>query len=77
MRTMFTVLLLALAGQAMAQDRTPAPAEARVYIISPKDGDTVKNPVTVRFGLSGMGVAPAGVESEGTCLLYTSPSPRD
>ena len=78
MRTMFTVLLLALAGQAMAQDRTPAPAEARVYIISPKDGDTVKNPVTVRFGLSGMGVAPAGVESEGTGhhhLIIDAPLP--
>jgi hypothetical protein len=39
---------------------------ARVYIISPQDGESVHSPVTVRFGLSGMGVAPAGIEREKT-----------
>lgn len=43
-----------------------APAGARVYIISPADGATVGQDVTVRFGLAGMGVAPAGVEKENT-----------
>lgn len=43
-----------------------ATAGARVYILSPKDGDTVKGPVTVIFGLSGMGVAPAGIQTENT-----------
>ncbi len=46
--------------------RTKAPDGAAVYIISPKNGDTVKGPVTVKFGLSGMGVAPAGVEWSNT-----------
>ena len=32
-----------------------------MYLISPLDGATVSSPLTVRFGLSGMGVAPAGV----------------
>ncbi len=32
-----------------------------VYIISPKDGKKVGKKVLVRFGLKGMGVAPAGV----------------
>lgn len=41
--------------------RTPAPAGAVVYIESPADGETVHDPVTVKFGLAGMGVAPAGV----------------
>lgn len=42
--------------------RTPAPAGAQVYIISPADGATVKGPqVTVLFGLKGMGVSPAGM----------------
>jgi hypothetical protein len=45
---------------------TPAPAGAKVYFISPADGDTVTSPVTLRFGLSGMGVAPAGTEKEHT-----------
>lgn len=46
-----------------ATARTPRPAEAKLYIISPHNGETVSSPVTVRFGLTGMGVAPAGVAS--------------
>lgn len=46
--------------------RAPAPEGAELYFISPKDGETVKNPVTVRFGLRGMGVAPAGVDKPHT-----------
>ncbi len=46
--------------------RTPAPPEARVYISYPKNGKTVTNPFLVRFALSGMGVAPAGVERPST-----------
>ena len=45
---------------------TPSPDGAKVYIISPSDGDTVQNPVTVQFGLRGMGVAPAGVDKANT-----------
>ncbi len=45
---------------------TQAPAGAQVYIISPSDGATVGQEVTVRFGLEGMGVAPAGVGKEHT-----------
>ena len=45
---------------------SPAPEGASVYIVSPKDGDTVSNPVKVVFGLSGMGVAPAGSDVENT-----------
>jgi len=56
--------LLMAAGGVMA--RTPAPEGARVYFISPSDGETVTSPVTVRFGLEGMGVAPAGVDKAGT-----------
>ena len=40
--------------------------ESYVYIIEPKDGSQVVNPVRVVFGLSGMGVAPAGVDKPGT-----------
>ena len=42
--------------------RTAAPAGAKVYIVGLADGATVKSPVTIVFGLSGMGVAPAGVQ---------------
>jgi hypothetical protein len=55
-------------GAAVAADlpRSPAPKDAELYFISPQDGATVKSPVTVRFGLRGMGVAPAGVAIENT-----------
>ncbi len=39
-----------------------AAGKTELYIISPLDGATVSSPVTVRFGLKGMGVAPAGVD---------------
>jgi hypothetical protein len=45
---------------------TPSPPGASVYILSPQDGDTVSSPLIVRFGLAGMGVAPAGVEKDDT-----------
>lgn len=63
---MAAALVLPLAGAAFAQERTPAPDGASAYIISPADGDTVTSPVTVVFGLSGMGVAPSGTEKEAT-----------
>lgn len=46
--------------------RTARPPDAKLYIISPHGGETVTSPVTVRFGLSGMGVAPAGVAAPNT-----------
>ena len=45
---------------------TPSAPGAQVYIISPVNGAEVTSPVTVRFGLQGMGVAPAGMEREKT-----------
>ena len=55
------VMLMILSPTIYAGGTTDAGA-ASAYIISPKDGETVSSPVTVRFGLSGIGVAPAGVE---------------
>ena len=61
------LLLAALIGfPAVALAETAAPPNAKVYVISPKDGDTVTSPFKVQFGLSGMGVAPAGVEKPNT-----------
>lgn len=73
------VLLLA-AGASVAQTlpRTPSPAGAEVYFISPKPGAVVSGEVTVRFGLKGMGVAPAGTVAENTGhhhLIIDSPLP--
>lgn len=45
---------------------TPSAKGAKAYIISPSDGATVSSPVRVVFGLSGMGVAPAGTAKKNT-----------
>jgi hypothetical protein len=58
-------LVVGLAGAAVAQE-SPSPAGAKVYFLNLKDGDTVSNPVVVRFGLTGMGVAPAGLQGDAT-----------
>ena len=70
----------ALGSLALAQERTPSPPGAEVYIISPKNGATVHNPVRVQFGLKGMGVAPAGVKFDNTGhhhLLVDTDAPVD
>lgn len=41
-------------------------AESEVYFINLKDGDVVENPIFIQFGLSGKGVAPAGVDKDNT-----------
>lgn len=48
-----------LAATAMSSD-------ASVFIISPANGAVVSSPVTVMFGLSGAGVAPAGIDKKNT-----------
>ncbi len=61
------VAVVLTANAALADGhRTPAPKGGEVYIIMPSDGATVSSPVTVQFGLRGMGVAPAGVEKANT-----------
>ena len=41
-------------------------SENKLYFIEPKDGATVNGPVKIVFGLSGMGVAPAGIDFPNT-----------
>ncbi len=75
-----TVLVLAATVGWGSQQRTPSPAGAEVYIISPKDGATVSNPFVVQFGLKGMGVAPVGVKFENSGhhhLLIDSEAPAN
>jgi hypothetical protein len=65
---------------APAFSRTAAPAGARLYFVGPANGATLKSPVTVVFGLAGMGIAPAGVQFEGAGhhhLLLNTEIPSD
>jgi Domain of unknown function (DUF4399) len=59
-------IVLTIGGLTIGLGETARPPNAFVYIISPKDGDTVTSPFRVQFGLSGMGVAPAGVDAANT-----------
>lgn len=61
-----------------ASGRTPAPNDAAVYFIYPRDGTRIFATSTIRFGLRNMGIAPAGVVRPNTGhhhLLIDVPTP--
>jgi hypothetical protein len=74
-----TLVALTLPIAALADSgRTPSPAGAKVFIIEPKDGATVSSPVTIKFGIEGMDIAPAGSETPNSGhhhLLIDAPVP--
>ena len=41
-------------------------SDSKVYFVNIKDGDKVQSPFLIQFGLSGKGVAPAGVDRKNT-----------
>jgi hypothetical protein len=43
-----------------ALTRTSSPEGARVFFITPADGDTVSNPIRIEFGVEGISVVRAG-----------------
>jgi len=59
------ISLVALAHSAVAGSTASAPG-AKVYFVDIKNGDTVKSPLTIHFGISGMTIAPAGTETPNT-----------
>ena len=63
---LFALLLCWISVSIANQLISDAPEGAQVYFISPSDGDVVSSPVTIKFGLKGMGVAPAGTQREHT-----------
>ncbi|BAZ45642.1 hypothetical protein NIES4102_26680 [Chondrocystis sp. NIES-4102] len=67
--SILSVLILSInvliVPQAIASDLiSHAPVEAQAYIIEPTDGAIVPETFTVKFGLSGMDLVPAGIEQE-------------
>lgn len=53
-------------------------AKPELYFIEPADGATVSSPVSVKFGLKGFGIAPAGVPFNNTGhhhLIVDAPLP--
>lgn len=67
LRSWFLALSLsALAAGGATAQQTASPAGAEVHFIEPADGAVLTGEFRVRFGLKGMGIAPAGVEAEKT-----------
>ena len=58
--------VVAAAGSVVEAGETPSTPDAKVYFVNIADGDTVKAGSVIQFGLSGMGIAPAGVEADNT-----------
>ena len=77
-RILIALIVVLLPVTGFSGDRTPAPEGAAVYIVSPSSGEVVSSPVKVIFGLSGMGIAPAGTDVAGTGhhhLIIDAPLP--
>jgi hypothetical protein len=83
MRMFVIAAALALAASVTAvhaQERTPSPHGAKVFFVGLKDGATVTNPVTVKFGIKGMTLAPAGTKMDNSGhhhLLIDTDPPAD
>jgi hypothetical protein len=80
MRRFVLAALALMSVVAWPGERTPSAPGARAYIINPKDGASVASPFVVQFGLSGMGIAPAGVHFDNTGhhhLLVDTDVPAD
>jgi len=61
------LILSSLSSIALANEvQSTSPVNANVYFITPADGQTVSSNFTVKFGLNGMGVSPAGIEKNNT-----------
>jgi hypothetical protein len=65
MRNFLFALLFAAAFNVGAGN-SPSVEGAALYIVSPAHGEVVSSPVKIVFGLSGMGVAPAGIDQAKT-----------
>jgi hypothetical protein len=72
------VIRIRVDAATVEKTRTPAPAGASVSLIEPADGATVGRNVKVKFGISGMDLAPAGTSKPNSGhhhLLIDTPLP--
>ena len=55
-----------LAAAAASPGTSPSAAGAKVFFANVKSGDTITSPAVIKFGISGMELAPAGTEKPNT-----------
>ena len=65
MRFLLASFAMVLSTGVIAEDRSASTPGTELYFVTPADGAAVSGPITVRFGLKGMGVAPAGIKFDG------------
>jgi len=59
---MIVLMLVSFAAAAADVPLSPSPAGASVFFVEPADGATVPATFTVKFGVKGMTIAPAGTD---------------
>jgi len=59
---MIALVLVSFAAAAADVPLSPSPAGASVFFVEPADGATVPATFTVKFGVKGMTIAPAGTD---------------
>ena len=64
--SLLSTIAVVLAACAAAPGPNTAPTGKGVYFIEPADGAAVTSPFTVKFGLKGMEIKPAGEQVAGT-----------
>ena len=77
MKRFLAACLMIVSAVGIAMSDTGS-TDAYLYFITPQDGQMGTNPVTIRFGLRGMGIAPAGHPIPNTGhhhLIIDSPLP--
>jgi len=57
----FCIILVLFSCPLWADSASKSTSWARVYIVEPADGATVTSPLTVKFGVKGMTLMPAGM----------------
>jgi hypothetical protein len=76
---LLVLFLSTLTASVIYAGDTPSVPETKIYFVNIGNGDTVKNPILVQFGLSSqMGIAPALVDWPDTGhhhLIIDSPTP--
>lgn len=77
--TRYVLLTALVMAASLAATTEKSGTSTTVYFISPNDNATVASPFVVRFGLRGMGIAPAGIDVPGTghhhLLINVDPLP--
>lgn len=62
MRYISIIIFLVLASPVLSYDRPNSKEAKKLFFISPINGSYVTSPVTIKFGIKGMDIVPAGVD---------------